>query len=342
MLNNKFALGTYEINLQNSLERTIIINTMSDVCDYIDTAIDYNNDYLFRHAKNYKIISKISSFHANDYEFFVSNHLKCLDRDFIDIMLIHSNRGNWQNVALKMKEDNRFKEIGVSNFTKKDIIEYKNLLGFYPVYNELEINPYYADLETINFCIENKIKIIAYGTLCGKYNSVRMVAAYTLPGLVAFAAKYADIVILKPDSLRHMSEFIDTVKNYDISNMPDIDFITKEDKAIEPMHYSAMPVNKMCLGKPSYSISCGKNTGSLIGYKVYINLPSMEMLGDYATYVRYLYRQNYDNDKDVYYNDFLIGDNDDYYAVYLYDKDNRLTKINEFDKVEVMRYSHEV
>ena len=37
MLNNKFALGTYEINLQNSLERTIIINTMSDVCDYIDT-----------------------------------------------------------------------------------------------------------------------------------------------------------------------------------------------------------------------------------------------------------------------------------------------------------------
>ena len=37
MLNNKFALGTYEITLQNSLERTIIINTMSDVCDYIDT-----------------------------------------------------------------------------------------------------------------------------------------------------------------------------------------------------------------------------------------------------------------------------------------------------------------
>lgn len=340
MIDKEFALGSYEINLQDAFERGLIISVMSNVCKYIDTAIDYNNDYLFNVpvAKGYKIISKISSYHGDDYEFFVSNHLKCLGRDYIDIMLIHSNRGDWEQVAVKMSTDTRFKEVGVSNFTKDDIIKYKELVGFYPKYNELEINPYYADLETIEFCKENNIKIIAYGILCGKYNAMRVCAAYTLPGLVAFASKYADIIIMKPDSMRHAQEFIDAATNYDVNLMPNITFVAKDDKAIEPMRYTAMPIEKFCFGKPSYSISCGMNSGDFGEKLVDIDLPSMEMLGDYATYIRYKFRQTYNPDETVYFYDFLLGDDGGLYAVYLYDENDKITKINKFDKVKVYRY----
>lgn len=340
MINKKFALGTWEIHLQEQTERTLIFDRMNEVCEYIDTAVDYNNDWLLANQQNYKIISKVSSFHESEYEFFVSNHLKCLRREKIDIMLIHSNRGNWRPIAEKIEKDNRFLEIGVSNFTKKDLIEYNGIFGHYPAYNEIEINPHYGDLETITFCKENNIKIISYGILCGKYNAMRAVAAYTLPALVNFAAKYADIVILKPDSLRHVYEFIDTVKNYSDENATVLEFVETANKAVEPMAYSAMPVSKSCLGKASYSISCGKNNGKLAEEEQHICLPKMEMLGDYMTYLRYYYRQNYTNN-DVYYYDFLIGDDGNYYAVYLYDENNNITKINKYDKIKVFKYMEE-
>ena len=123
-MNCEFAVGTWEIHLQTKSEQSMIINKMKSICKYIDTAIDYNNDYLLKNIKdNYTIISKISSYHGDDYEFFISNHLKCLNTDKIDIMLIHSNRGNWQKVANLMANDNRFIENGVSKFTPADIEE---------------------------------------------------------------------------------------------------------------------------------------------------------------------------------------------------------------------------
>lgn len=340
MINKQFALGTWEIHLQDQTERNLIFDRMSEVCEYIDTAVDYNNDWLLADQTKYKIISKVSSFHESEYEFFVSNHLKCLKRDKIDIMLIHSNRGDWRPIAKKIENDSRFLEVGVSNFTKKDLIEYKNIFGHFPKYNEIEINPHYGDLETINYCKENNIKIISYGILCGKYNAMRAVASYTLPALVNFAAKYADIVILKPDSLRHTQEFIDAVKNYSVENETILDFVETSNKAVEPMIYTAMPVSKTCLGKASYSISCGKNSGKLIEEELNIYLPEMEMLGDYMTYLRYKFRQKYDSNT-VYYYDFLIGDDNNYYVVYLYDENNNITKINKYNKVKVFKYVEE-
>ena len=49
-------------------------------------------------------------------------------------MLIHSNRGNWKDLAIKMTTDTRFNETGVSNFNITEIEEYKQLTGNYPKY----------------------------------------------------------------------------------------------------------------------------------------------------------------------------------------------------------------
>lgn len=341
MKDKLFALGSYEIELQDNQEIKYMLDSFVNIADYIDTAVDYNNDYIFnsirfKSSEKYKIISKMSFCHYSNYEFFVSNHLKCLGRDFIDIMLIHSNRGDWIDLAKKINRDERFKEVGVSNFTKEDIIKYKEEIGSFPAYNEVEINPYYLDIDTIDYCRENGIKIIAYAILGGKYNSWKNVSDFSLPYLVSYAAAFSDIIIIRPNSIRETNEFLDTINNY----KPDIDIepITFDKKAIEPMIYKLPKITRRYLGELTYSTACGKNTGELVGKVLNVNLPDMEMLGDYKTYIRYLYRQKYTGNDAVYDYDFLISDEGKYISVYLYDNDEKLTKVNINSKVEVKEY----
>lgn len=339
--NKQYAVGTYEIELQAKEELDYMLKNMADVCEYIDTAIDYNNDYLLSDVPNYKIISKMSFCHSNDYEFFVSNHLKCLKRDFIDIMLIHSNRGDWTELAKKINEDTRFKEVGVSNFNKEDIIKYKEIIGKYPAYNEIEINPRYVDLEVVEFCKENNIKIISYAICGGKYNAMTYVADYSLPYIISFAAQYADIIILRADTHRFVNEFIDVVKNFDSENSG-FDLTPKtndDDKVIVPMRYFAKNISKEYLGQPTYSNGCGKNAGEMSCEQIILpDMPKCEMLGDYKTYLRYLFRHDYSQNKPVYDYDFLIDDEGNYIVVYLYDEDHKITKVNHTDTVEVYKY----
>lgn len=340
-MNNEFAIGTWELHLQTKTEQSMIMNKMSEICKYVDTAIDYNNDYLLKDIRRrYKLISKISSYHGDNYEFFITNHLKCLNTDKIDIMLIHSNRGNWQKVAKLMANDDRFIEKGVSNFTAADIEEYKSITGFYPVYNEIEINPYYVDLDTVKYCKEKGIKIISYGVFGGKYKAVRNLADFSMPYMISFAAHYADIVILKPECERHVDEMTDIVKNFVVPTDSNFSPITVNNKAVEPMVYDANRIfDKTCLGFPTYHNSVGVNiSNDYVLEELNDELPNFEMLGDYMTYIRYKYRQNY-NGNPVYYYDFLIGDDGNYYVIYLYNNSGKISKINEFNKIKFVKIS---
>lgn len=350
----EYALGTWEMHLWAKEEKDYICSKMLSSCRYVDTAIDYNNDYLLSDIPSEtKIISKVSSYHGSKYEFFVSNHLKCLKRDCIDIMLIHSSRGDWQSVAKNMMYDNRFKEIGVSNFDVKSIEEFKNIVGSYPRYNELEINPYYTDLETIKFCKDHGIKVIAYGIFGGKYNAPTYVADFSVPYLLEYAANYADIVILKPESYRQVNELKDVILNY-VSEPGERSFIPVKEKpesvnkSIEPMRYFAKDIKKYCYGYETYTNWCGRNVDT-IGFKSkvifqtgfdrevvdnVIDVPEFEMLGDYLTYLRYMFKTKYDDYKPVYAYDFLCGDNA-WYIVHLFDDKGRISKINKFGKVRV-------
>ena len=340
MKDKEFAIGTYEIELLAPEELDYVFSNLSKVCGYIDTAIDYNNDYVLRRFKDIPIISKISFCHYDNYEFFVSNHLKALDREYIDIMLIHSNRGQWTELAKKIINDKRFKHVGVSNFTKEDIIKYYEVTGKLPEYNEIETNVNYIDKETIDYCRENNIKIIAYCILGGKYKAMSNIAEYSLPYLMQFAANNSDILILRPDSIRHTNEFIDVVENY--QDLRENEYrLYNISKTIEPMKYTVKRIVRRYMNKPSYYIACGKNrdiTNSLKEERLFMTLPKFEMLGDYRTYIRYNYRVN-NLDSKVYDYDFLIGDDGNYYVVYLIDIEGNLTKVNsEGTTVLVYRY----
>ena len=343
--NHEFAVGTWEINLQTQSERKCILKCLQPICKYIDTAIDYNNDYLIAKAVpfSYKLISKIAPCHMQCYDFMVDNHMKCLNRDHIDIMLIHSSRGDWKPLAKRINEDKRFLEVGVSNFNAEELEEYKLLIGKYPAYNEIEINPRYTDIETVRFCKKNGIKVISYGIYGGKYNAMTNIAEYSLPYLLKYAAAFADILILKPESERQVIEVRNVIENYDFDDGNVVTTTTDniDDKAVVPMRYSAKNIVKKFFDVQTYHNAVGANkwNGELTVEELKLDLPKFEMLGDYMAYVRYLYRQNQDAHPATYHYDFLIGDDGKYYVVHLLDEYNRLTKINTTGKVKVLKIS---
>lgn len=328
MASTKYAIGTYEINLLKEEDLKATFSILQKTCQWIDTAINYDNDYLLPLVANKqtKIISKISSCHFNDYEFFVDNHLKCLQRDQVDLMLIHSGRGDWHQLACRMVKDQRFKHTGVSNFSAKDMQAYYDATGQWPYANELEINPYYTDLEAIKFCKEHGILIIAYAILGGKYNSWQTVAEYGLGNLIAFAKQYADIIIIRANSATEANHFSEIIDHFDFDHASHIEPFSKLVKTIEPMQYKTPTVYNRMYGWPTYLREYPYNydTSSQkvkVSTKVDIELPKFEMLGDYKVYLRYKYQSN------TYFGDWLsIGDNK-YITLYLWDKDNKLTKV---------------
>ena len=343
--NHEFAVGTWEINLQTPTERKLILETLKPICKYVDTAIDYNNDYLIAKdvPTSYKLISKIAPCHMQCYDFMVDNHIKCLKRDSIDIMLIHSSRGDWKPLAKRINEDKRFLEVGVSNFNVEELEEYKQLIGKYPAYNEIEINPRYTDIKTVEFCKKNDIKVIAYGIYGGKYNAMTNIAEYSLPYLLKYAATFADILILKPESERQVFEIKSVIENYDFDD--DNKVVAAEDriddKAVVPMRYYAKNIVKKLFDVQTYHNAVGTNkwNGEQLVEYLKLDLPTFEMLGDYMAYIRYKYRKDYDVHQEVYHYDFLIGDDGKYYVVHLLDEYNRLTKINTTGKVKVLKIS---
>lgn len=340
----EFAIGTYEINLLDKNDLKSTFKTLQRVCKYVDTAIDYDNDYVLPKVlkKSTKIISKISSCHYSNYGLFVDSHLKCLKRDKIDIMLIHSDRGDWEPLAKRMVDDGRFIEKGVSNFNAEEIERYHAVTGKWPYANEIEINPYYTDIATIDFCKSHGIKVIAYATLGGKYDSWRTVARYGLGNTLAYALSYADIAIVRANSSTEAGHFADVIKSFNFDLAKPITVMSGEadKKAIKPMDYKVPDIKcNFFLGKPTYLREMGLNDSKSINAiiseeEVKINLPKLEMLGDYKTYVRYKYGSS------TYFGDWLKVGKSKYIAVYLWDKDGKLTKVGP-DAVDIKVVQYE-
>ena len=166
------------------------------------------------------------------------------------------------------------------------------------------------------------------------------IADFSVPYLIKYAAKFADILILKPECERHVDELVDIVVNYDFNEFScEVKILDEHDrKAVVPMRYTAKDIWKLYKGRQTYVNACGKNGNEVLEQlEINSDVPQFEMLGDYMAYLRYFYRTKYDS-SNVYDYDFLIGDDCNYYVVYLYDNKGRISKINETGKVEFVKY----
>jgi hypothetical protein len=283
-LRSKLVAGTY--GNQSLLNESGI--------EWIDTAITYNNDYLLSDYKG-KIISKISPVMLNNYDFWVDNHLKCLNRDSIDIMLVHNARfDDWLPLYGKIREDKRFKEVGVSNVDIYQLNKLYNRYKEYPTWVELEINPEYIPYAIIEYCKNRGIKLIAYAILGGEYNSKKYIREYTLPYLIKLADELADKVIVRwtnkveLDEIKLISdpnsEFlnfeIDTnFSNFNKSIVPDIYIPPKYVMTLDgfPIYDKLRPGSVTTLNNFDYT-----------KFDLYLNYLRLEFISEYQAFIRYM------------------------------------------------------
>lgn len=120
-----------------------------------------------------QIITKLwqDSMAKDQVENALNRSLENLGTDYVDIYFIHypSNMGipigDTMSALNKLKDEGKIKCIGVSNFSKEQLIEarkYGPIDVIQPCYSLLWR---FLDLEEMNYCKENNIGIISYSTL---------------------------------------------------------------------------------------------------------------------------------------------------------------------------------
>ena len=106
--------------------------------------------------------------------------LERLQTDYIDLYQVHWPDENTpiketMEALIEIKDKGKICHIGVSNYSTaqmKECLKYGEIVSLQPMYNMVERD---IEKESLPFCIENKIGIIAYsplasGILTGKYN----------------------------------------------------------------------------------------------------------------------------------------------------------------------------
>ncbi len=131
------------------------------------TGISWKDGEVFRDASKEKILQEIDE------------SLRRLQTDYIDIYQVH-----WPDPKVpveetaeamnKILESGKIKAIGLSNFSTKQIDEFRKAAPVHtlqPPYNMFERD---IEDEILPYCNENKIKTITYGSLCRGLLSGRM------------------------------------------------------------------------------------------------------------------------------------------------------------------------
>jgi len=103
--------------------------------------------------------------------------LERLQVDYLDLYLIHwpvpryaencwkeLNITTWQAIE-ELYNSGKVKSIGVSNFTERHIQNIVENTHIKPMVNQIEIHPLYQQRDLINYCIDNKICVEAWGSL---------------------------------------------------------------------------------------------------------------------------------------------------------------------------------
>lgn len=182
----------------------LALNILPKSFEWVELSIDRNNDFelgpVLKKNREIKVISTISS--LSDYETLLGYHLKWLNRESLDILLVDS-RGSWNDddlLRLWTDQNGYYKSFGLANVESKSDIERALSVGVKPEWVSMVLNPTYFNLELLEFLKENKIKIISHEVLGGSKMAKTNIEIYTLQFLLGFAALYSDMVCLSSHS----------------------------------------------------------------------------------------------------------------------------------------------
>ncbi len=93
-----------------------------------------------------------------------------LQVDYVDLMLIHrppkdsAGEALWRDL-IKARQEDKVRDIGVSNYSEQQIQTLTDLTGVKPVVNQIEWTPFGWSRQMNTFCAENDIVIQSYSPL---------------------------------------------------------------------------------------------------------------------------------------------------------------------------------
>lgn len=189
------GFGTYKLGDDNQVSEAVKFS-LNLGYRQIDTASFYNNEEGVGRGIKESGIRREDIFLAtklwNDdhgYEKAIeafNESLKKLGVDYLDLYLIHwpnkLNSETWKAFE-ELYDKGKVKAIGVCNFKQEHLEELKKSAKIMPMINQIEIHPYRAQKEMVEYCKDNNIQVVAWGPIMrGKI--------FSDPLMVSLAEKY--------------------------------------------------------------------------------------------------------------------------------------------------------
>ena len=191
------GIGTYTVKPQEEINNMLgwAIRggyTMIDTAEiyrnqkYIGTFLKNNLDIK---RENIWITSKINF--ANVLKEDMKNVMKSLNKTFndlntnyVDLYLIHCPVETMDikiwNILRNYQKEGKIRYVGLSNFTLDKLKNFIKQIGDeeskYIYCNQIEYNPFLNRKDLVDFCFENNIKVIAYGSLNKKNEIIENIA----------------------------------------------------------------------------------------------------------------------------------------------------------------------
>ncbi|XP_050510195.1 1,5-anhydro-D-fructose reductase-like isoform X1 [Diabrotica virgifera virgifera] len=188
------GLGTWQATDEAELEKALNV-ALETGYRHIDTAAAYENEHIIGKVLNQWIsagklkrddlfiVTKlpIQGIHRDRVEKYLTESLKKLELDYVDLYLIHfpvglagteggivfekeDHLGVWKSME-KQVEAGRTKTIGLSNFTVSQIDNILKNCKIKPGNNQVELHVFLQQPELVQFCQKNGISVTAYSPI---------------------------------------------------------------------------------------------------------------------------------------------------------------------------------
>ncbi len=175
----QIGLGTFD------LKEEPIRNGIDMGYRLLDTAWQYGNEKEVGNAirscslsrEEIFVTTKLWTEHirTNSTRKALEESLRNLQLEYIDLYLIHWPADGYEKaweMMIRLKEEGKIKNIGVSNFTKEQLDNLKGS-GVNPALNQIESHPYFRNDDLIRECKKRGILAQAWCPLGGSYSNLK-------------------------------------------------------------------------------------------------------------------------------------------------------------------------
>lgn len=178
------GFGTFQITEPLEAEKAVI-NAIKSGYRHIDTAQSYMNEEAVGKGISKSGVARSELFITT--KIWVENvsykgvldsferSLKRLDLEYIDLLLIHQPYndvyGAWKAME-ELQESGRVRVIGVSNFSVDRVVDLAAFNKVAPQVNQIEINPFHQQTETIEALKNEKVVVEAWAPFAEGKNNI--------------------------------------------------------------------------------------------------------------------------------------------------------------------------